>query len=220
MKRTKAKPIEYLFTNDETLLFDPGERDHVIGLIAASKHDPQKYRDGLADAIERLLIAPLDRVTNRLMERGASTDTAHAFRDSAEIAISILRMGGEVEADILKLRWLEFADSVSSVWVYHHVPQNSRQNSKNASGKRARFTGGSDEPLSNAEIIRRVAFKKDAYGDFLSSRELWPEISSVLDELGLHPIDGGGCYNFDGGEIHYDSFKVQLSRIRNSPALT
>lgn len=220
MKRTTTKPIEYSFTNDETLLFDPGERDHVIGLIAASKNDPQKYRDDLADTLERLLIAPLDRVTNRLMERGASTDSARAFRDSAEIAISILRMGGEVEADTLLLRWLQFADGIAATWVYHHVPQNSRQNSRNATGTRARFTDGNGEGLSNAAIIRRIAFQKDELGDFLPSNELWDEIPSVLEELGLHPVDKGDSYEFDGGEIHYDSFKVQLSRIRNSPALT
>lgn len=220
MKRTKAKPIEYSFTNDETLLFDPGERDHVIGLIAASKNDPQKYRDDLADALERLLIAPLDRVTNRLLERGVSTNTAHAFRDSAEIAISILRMGGEVEADTLLLRWLQFADGIAATWIYHYVPETSRKNRKSAKVERARFTNGNGEGLSNAAIIRRVAFQKDALGDFLSSPELWPVIFSELQELGLHPVDNGNSYEFDGGTLDYGSFKTQLSRIRKSPALT
>lgn len=217
-KKTKALPFS--FGRNEILLFDPGERDHIVGLIAASKHDPQRYRDSLADSLEHLLIAPLDRVIHLLLEREADTAAARAFRDSAEIAISILRMGGEVEVDALLMRWLQFADGIAAAWVYHYVPETSRKNRRSAKVERARFTNGDDEGLSNAAIIRRVAFQKDELGDFLSSPELWPVIFSELQELGLHPVDNGDIYKFDGGTLDYGSFKTQLSRIRNSPALT
>lgn len=130
------KPAATLFADDEYRIFDTGERDHVIGLIAASKNDPQKYRDDLADALERLLIAPLDRVLALLCERVVTADDTRAFRNSAEIVVSLLRLGSDdCCGDELLARWNAFIAENAAYRIYHDIPATRNQARKNRAGK-------------------------------------------------------------------------------------
>ena len=130
------KPAANLFTDDEYRIFDTGERDHVISLIAASKINPQSYRDGLADSLERLLIAPLDRILSLLYERSVTTDDTRAFRESVEIVASRLRLGSDdCREDSLLSRWNAFIAENAAYRIYHDIPATRSQARKNRIGK-------------------------------------------------------------------------------------
>lgn len=81
--------------------------------------------------------------------------------------------------------------------------------------KKNRSTIDADEGRTSAtEIIRRLATKRDALGDYLKPSELWSDYVSLLDELGLCPKEDKLEVAFEGGKTTKDSFRATLSRIR------
>lgn len=67
-------------------------------------------------------------------------------------------------------------------------------------------------------IIERLAQCRDALGDHMPAKELWPEFFSALDELGLDPKELGFRIIWDGNEkgITLSTFSSRISRLRNS----
>ena len=92
--------------------------------------------------------------------------------------------------------------------------KHSGEQRRKAALKRGRIdTDG--KKISLTEIIGKIAFKPDEYGDPLPSNELWSELFDALDFLHLGPCEEDEEYFFNGGSIKYATFKTMLSNIRN-----
>lgn len=94
---------------------------------------------------------------------------------------------------------------------------------KKGAEKRWRGIGLSDSDNGVRNIIAALAIKIDGWGGYLTSKELWPEFYSKLDEAGLNPkedgrpnIDDGSWIIWDGHPNHmtFRVFKNKLSIAR------
>lgn len=69
-------------------------------------------------------------------------------------------------------------------------------------------------------VIKLLAQRRDALGDYLQSCELWPELYDKLDVLQLHPREvgtgKGKRYTHDGGETKYENFRKTIRRYRDT----
>jgi len=88
-------------------------------------------------------------------------------------------------------------------------------------GRRNKFeSDGDDEHVNVSEIIKSLAAKMDVLGDYIPSMDIWPELYSRLDEMGLDPdeqTDREGrplACSYDGGSIQFSSFKAMVSKAR------
>lgn len=79
---------------------------------------------------------------------------------------------------------------------------------------RKRTTIDADERVSVTSIISDFANERDALGEFLKTKDLWPRFISKLDTLGVSPKEDKFGVVFDGGETTKRSFSALLSRER------
>jgi hypothetical protein len=80
-----------------------------------------------------------------------------------------------------------------------------------------------DTEIANvAEIVQSLAAATDTLGDYMHVKDIWPELYSRLDQMGLDPVeetDAGGdplLIRYDGGKVMFSSFKTMVSKARKS----
>jgi hypothetical protein len=118
------------------VLFQPEDRMSAVqAILEASDPISHDHYDALADTINRLLLANVDRYIDRLLDSGRGCtanefDSAHKLRNNAENIIRRLRLSSDRPlsffeakemADSLNLDWLTFAAEASAYRMYHDL---------------------------------------------------------------------------------------------------
>jgi hypothetical protein len=163
--------------SDARALFDPGEIDHICGLVAES---PERVEAGLREFV----IEPLERILDLL---GRPTELRRAALALREMLETIVRLVGlhpasasEFSGD-LRLRWNEFIAAAAASRLYHDAPEARAQKRRAAAYQRPRARSALAEAMLAVmapEHRKGVSFK-----DFMAS---W-EQAGVLSGLRLTP---------------------------------
>lgn len=126
------------------------------------------------------------------IERFRAADDQHSRRESAQ-----------------RIRYLQSIVARKA----RSLAYSNSQADKGRAGAAARWQDPTRDVV--AGIIKRLAAGKDELGDYLPPRELWGALYSGLDASGLEPEEDGDTYQYAGGSINYQAFRVQVNRIRN-----
>lgn len=169
-KRTPKKPRIFKCGDDDLfILFDTGEAEHVAGLIR-DLADPatQKDRDAMAEALRRLLIAPLESLRLRYLEAGHSIDRddpLDRLSECAEITAQIISNRQAMDktetaelADDLFQRWMMFIAWGAAHRMYADMPNELDAGMKRtATIREKRACASANAPDLHRQIIEHYA---------------------------------------------------------------
>jgi hypothetical protein len=125
------------YNADNAVLFDIGEMQHVCSLIEEC-FEPSE-RTALAKSLNKLLLAPVEKILSKLDANAAEFDAVNNFIASIEYIAQALTSADTETAelsDILRDRWTAFIAHASAHRMYHDLPKTSKRQSKIASKPR------------------------------------------------------------------------------------
>lgn len=111
-----------------------------------------------------------------------------------------------------------FALLFTEVELQRRIKDESNTNSiKGSRGAQVRWA----EHEQITDIIKSLAGKRDAIGDYYKPSDLWPEFYSMLDEKRLKPVERGkpleqAVITYGNNEMRYETFRKHVQRNRSN----
>ena len=194
--------------------------DHLRELWEAERHLLEVRAKGIkvpTDYMEhlRFLEGEVQQLPDEF-EQAVQGATRRSHKNAIQAAIKRTYRAIEAGRDI-RPEWLALNDAWERckddyrLWEYSED-----QSEKGKLGAQSRWGGDARDKLS--AIYAHLASKRDALGDYIEPRDLWPVLFDELGKADLEPSDPeDGVYHYEGDNgtpITYGAFRQAIARQR------